>query len=158
MSILVIAGSRVIDQCDQHGVLRYLSAPNAKVIRRKRTGEVVRVELFPRGDDSRLRSVGDDHTPTYEEHLEVHHVTVLKRLDPGTGQLVRWSPEDSFAPGRFNPDRLPVARVKERVVGLRRTDDRPARPADAPTVPPARFCVKRNQSLPWSEANSIPVF
>lgn len=106
MRIPVFAGPRIVAMCDRVGVRRYLSAPNAEVVRKRKTGEIVQINLVSHGDDSREPSGRRNARPTYEEHLESRSMIMLKRFDPETGQLVCWSDRDQFNPCRFNPDAL----------------------------------------------------
>lgn len=134
----------------------FLAARNAEIVRKHKTGEIMQINLLPYGDDSMRHSTGDGACPFYDEHLELHTLTVLKRYDDRSGRLVRWNENDSFNPQRFNPDNVQVVRPQDE-------PERPpiqvvAAPADAPRVPPARFCVKRDPSSPWSAENSREVF
>lgn len=156
-AIPVFVGPRIIALCDAVSIRRYVGAPNAEVIRRRKTKEIVQVNLSSCGDDSMVRSTAGSPSPTYTEHLESHTLTTLKRYDDGTGQLVHWGLGDSFDPRRFNPDRLVMPRRPDC------PDRRPCRqiatkPTDAPHVPPARFSVKRDPLQPWSAENSRDVF
>lgn len=153
--IPVYAGSRIIALCDAVSVRRFLEAANAEVVRKRKTNQIVQVNLASHGDDSMLRSAGDGSSPTYEERLEPHTLVTLKRYDDG--RLVRWGEGDGFNPRRFNPDSVQVVRLAEEA------EQRPivrvaAEPADAPRAPAARFSVKRDPSLPWSAENSREVF
>jgi len=94
MRIPVFAGPRIIDICDAISVRRYLEATNAEVVRKRKSGQIVQVNLSEHGDDSLLLSRFDDCHPTYLEHVGSHPVVMLKRLDPRTGQLLRWPSED----------------------------------------------------------------
>lgn len=100
----MFAGPRIIDMCDQITVRRYFGAANAELVRKRKTGQIVQVNLIQHGDDSLLKSLHDSARPTYEEHVGPRPLVTLKRLDPETGQLVRWSDRDHFNPRRFNPD------------------------------------------------------
>ena len=156
-AIPVFVGPRIIAICDSVSIRRYVGAPNAEVIRRRKTKEIVQVNLASCGDDSMLRSTAGSPSPIYAEHLEKHTLTTLKRYDDGTGQLVHWDLGDTFDPRRFNPDRLVIPGRPDG------PDRRPcsriaSKPTDAPRVPPARFSVKRDRSLPWSAENSRDVF
>ena len=156
-AIPVFAGPRIIAYCDAVSIRRFIGAPNAELVRKRKTGEIVQVNLASHGDDSILRSPADGRSPTYEEHLEAHTLTVLKRYDDQSGRLMRWGADDSFNPRRFNPDHVLEARQPAE------PEPRPlveiaGKPADAPRVPLARFSVKRNSSLPWSAENSREVF
>lgn len=104
--ILVFAGPRIIDMCDAIGVQRYIGAPNVEVVRKRKTGQIVQVNVLSHGDDSQQKSGLDNGQPTYEEHVGSHSLVMLKRVDAETGQLVRWSDRDQFNPHRFNPDRV----------------------------------------------------
>ena len=108
MKIPVFAGPRIIDMCDPISVRRYIGAANAEVVRKRKTGQIVQVNLLSRGDDSAEKPTHDSNQPTYEEHVGVHSLVMLKRVDPETGQLVRWSDRDRFNPRRFNPDMVPA--------------------------------------------------
>ena len=156
-AIPVFVGPRIIALCDTVSIRRYVGAPNAEVIRRRKTKEIVQVNLASCGDDSMLRSTAGSPSPTYTEHLETHTLTTLKRYDDGTGQLVLWGASDSFDPRRFNPDRLVMPRRQDGPE-LRHCSQIATKPTDAPRLPPARFCVKRDPSLPWSADNSRDVF
>ena len=155
--IPVFAGPRIIAYCDAVGVRRFIGAANAEVVRKRKTNKIVQINLLSHGDDSMLRSTADGPKPTYNERLDVHTVTALKRYDDRTGQLVRWDADDSFDPQRFNPDHVQTARLPEEPE-CRPVVEIAAKPADAPWMPPARFCVKRDPSLPWSAENSREVF
>jgi hypothetical protein len=108
MRIPVFAGPRIVAVCDRVSVLRYLGAANAEVVRKRKTGEIVQINLLSHGDDSLQPSAHRDARPTYQERLESTSMTMLKRLDPETGQLVCWSDRDQFSPRRFNPDAVPA--------------------------------------------------
>lgn len=113
----MFVGPRIIEFCDPVSVRRYIGAPNAELVRKRKTGEIVQVNLQSHGDDSLVASLHDTAGPTYQEHLKPHPLVVLKRVDPTTGQLVRWSPTDTFSPRRFNPDLVPTS-----VIGARRVN------------------------------------
>ena len=104
MKIPVFAGPRIIDMCDAVSVRRYIGAANAEVVRKRKTGEIVQVNLLSHGDDSMEESAHDSAIPTYDERVGSRSLLMLKRVDPETGQLVRWSDRDQFNPRRFNPD------------------------------------------------------
>ena len=104
MKIPVFVGPRIVEMCDGVSVRRYLDAANAEVVRKRKTGQIVQVNLSPHGDDSLFPSRHDDACPTYTEHLGPRLLVMMKRVDTETGQLVRWSPRDEFNPLRFNPD------------------------------------------------------
>jgi hypothetical protein len=104
MKIPVFAGPRIVAMCDGVSVQRYLTAANARVVRKRKTGQIVQVNLSSHGDDSLLPSCHDGPCPTYTEHLGPRLLVTMKRVDTETGQLVRWSPRDGFNPHRFNPD------------------------------------------------------
>jgi len=106
MKILVFAGPRIIDICDQISVRRYIGAANAEIVRKRKTGQIVQINLHQHGDDSSRKSLGDSDHPTYEEHVGAQSLVMLKRVDPETGQLVHWNESDQFNPRRFNPDVL----------------------------------------------------
>jgi len=155
--IPVFSGPRIIAYCDAVSIRAYLTARNAEIVRKRKTGEIMQINLLPYGDDSTLCSIGDSASPTYEEQLEIHTLTVLKRYDDRSGRLVRWNEDDGFNPRRFNPDRVQVARQPDEPE-LRHVMEIASKPADAPRVPSARFCIRRNPSLPWSAENSREVF
>ncbi|HZV06191.1 MAG TPA: hypothetical protein VE999_14025 [Gemmataceae bacterium] len=114
MKIRVFAGPRIIDVCDSVSVRRYIGAPNAEVIRKRKTGQIVQINLLSYGDDSVQKPRHDSDHSTYEEHLGAHTLLMLKRVDPETGQLVRWSDRDQFNPRRFNPDTVQSSAVSSR--------------------------------------------
>ena len=118
MRIFVFVGPRIIEICDDVSVRRYIGAPNAEVVRKRKTGQIVQVNLKPHGDDSLRPSLHDDAGPTYREQLGPHPLVVIKRLNPATGQLVRWSDRDKFNPRRFNPDAIPTSVIPDRRVNL----------------------------------------
>jgi len=97
--------------CDAISVRRYIGATNAEIVRKRKTGEIVQVNLLSHGDDSRNKSAHDNGYPTYQEHVEAESLVMLKRVDCATGQLVRWSHRDQFNPRRFNPDLVPKSVV-----------------------------------------------
>ena len=97
--------------CDRVGVRRYIGAANAEVVRKRKTGEIVQINLHPHGDDSLLKPKGDSAHPTYEEHVGLRSLTMLKRVDPETGQLVRWSDRDQFNPIKFAAEACTVGQA-----------------------------------------------
>ena len=111
MKIRVFAGPRIIDTCDSVSVRRYIGAANVEIVRKRKTGEIVQVNLLSHGDNSLEKSSHDSHHPTYDEHVGAQSLLVLKRVDPKTGQLVRWSDRDQFNPRRFNPDLIQASAV-----------------------------------------------
>ena len=111
MKIPVFVGPRIIDMCDPISVRRYIGAANAEVVRKRKTGQIVQVNLLSHGDDSLEKSRHDSNHPTYEEHLGSRSLVMLKRVDPETGQLVRWSDRDQFDSRRFNPDVIQTSAV-----------------------------------------------
>jgi hypothetical protein len=54
--ILVTAGPRIVEFADPERVRRLLSAPNVKIIRKRKTGAIVAIQLLEWGDDSRLHT------------------------------------------------------------------------------------------------------
>src|SRR5215468_448517 len=102
--IPVFGGPRVVDFCDEAGAQRYVHAKNAQVIRERKSGEIVRINLVSFGDDSGERSHGQVNS-VYEEHLEAGNLNVLAIAQHGT--LRRWGANDAFNPRRFNPDMVP---------------------------------------------------
>lgn len=97
-----------------------------------------------------------------------HTSVVTQGFTMRTAAMVRCAAEDKVTPGRFNPDRIeqpaldPLAAMELekqfQAAQPHRTDERVAGPADAPTVPEARFSVRIDQSKPWSADNGMPVF
>ena len=114
LKIRVFAGPRIIDTCDSTTVRRYIGAPNAEIVRKRKTGQIVQVNLLPHGDDSLVKPRHDSDHPTYDEHVGPHSLVMLKRVDPETGQLVRWSDRDQFNPRRFNPDTIQSSALASR--------------------------------------------
>lgn len=106
--IPVYSGPRIIEMVDAVGLRRYLAAPNAEPIYKRKTREVVQVNLRQIADDSELRSRAGGRAFTYEESLDEGKasVMVLKRYDETQRAYVRWSDQDGFDPFRFNPDRI----------------------------------------------------
>ena len=54
--ILVTAGPRIVEIAGPERVRRLLSAPNVKIIRKRKTGAIVAIQLLEYGDDSRLHT------------------------------------------------------------------------------------------------------
>jgi hypothetical protein len=105
--IPIHCGPRIVDFCDDSSVHRYEHAPNAEVVRKHKTGQVVRINVLSFDDMSGKRSVHlDSRQPGYEEHLEETMLPMLKRVHRETQALIPWSDRVSFNPRRFNPDRL----------------------------------------------------
>lgn len=100
---------RVVDWCSQVSARRYLKAPNAVVIRKHKTGQVVEVHLLNFSDDTNMRSVAGSASPTYEDSLceGEHHLVTIKVWDPYLQAYRKWNHNDSFNPKRFNPDLVP---------------------------------------------------
>ncbi len=157
MRVPVYAGPRIIAFCDAVSVRRFLDAANVEIVRKRKTGKIVQINLASYGDDSKLPSIVGNANPTYEERLETHTLIMLKRFDERTQRLECWGDDDSFNPQRFNPDRVQIARHPNETESQRLVEIA-AKPADAPRVPPARFCAKRDPELPWSAGNSREVF
>lgn len=96
--------------CSPEQAQRIAQAPNAEAIRKRKTGQIVQVNLRSVEDDCGRRpsaSVG----PVYAEHLEYGSVTVLAIYDETEGRLRRWDHSDGFNPRRFNPDSIPESAV-----------------------------------------------
>jgi hypothetical protein len=91
----------------EQAVLLYAGKPNAQLIRKRKTGEIVRVQLSAVADDDSGRRSAAHVGPTYNEPLACGAVTVLSVIDSDTGSFRRWDDKDSFNPKRFNPDRVP---------------------------------------------------
>lgn len=110
--IPVYAGPRIIEMCDERLIeSRYGSSDraNIQIVRKRKTREIVQVNLLPLSDDSSRRSSADSGRATYQESLDQGNarLVVLKRCDLATGALLRWSDGDAFNPFRFNPDQIP---------------------------------------------------
>jgi hypothetical protein len=54
--ILVTAGPRIVEKAGPERVRRLLSAPNVKIIRKRKTGAIVAIQLLDFGDNLRLSS------------------------------------------------------------------------------------------------------
>ena len=54
--ILVTAGPRIVEIAGPERVRRLLSAPNVKIIRKRKTGAIGAIQLLEWGDDSRLHT------------------------------------------------------------------------------------------------------
>ena len=105
--IPVFVGSRIVEMADPTRVRVLAGAPNAVLVRARKTRMVVRINLLPLADDSEARAPREDsRVAHYEEHLEPAPIAMLKIIDR-TGAMRRWSSDDSFAPRRFNPDLVP---------------------------------------------------
>ena len=59
---------RIVELASPHRAAELARASNAIVVRRRRTGEVVRIKLQSYGDDSRLRSLGGDGKHYSHDH------------------------------------------------------------------------------------------
>jgi len=111
MRIPVFVGPRIIEMCDRVSVRRYIGAANAEVVRKRKTGQIVQINLMQHGDDSLAPSAHNSAHPTYEEHVGSRSLVMLKRVDPETGQLVCWSDRDHFNRRRFDPDVIAASAV-----------------------------------------------
>jgi hypothetical protein len=60
--------------------VRYLDAPNEKIVRKLKTGQIVQVELSTLSDDSNRKSLARGRALTYEETLKEgrDRIVVLK--------------------------------------------------------------------------------
>jgi hypothetical protein len=106
---------RAIEPATPITAARYLYASNAEIVLKRKTGEVVRIYLYPESDDSKLPSLAGSTGSTYEEHVVdseggEHSLVVLKKVSK-SGHLVKWSKKDGFARGRFNPDLVETSAV-----------------------------------------------
>jgi hypothetical protein len=90
---------------------RYLYCPNSEVILKRKTKEVVQINLYSVSDDSSVRSTAGSPASTYREELGDDHLTVLKKVRRG-GRLVKWNDRDGFNPFRFNPDLIETSYVR----------------------------------------------
>ena len=98
------------DICDQEQARKYLKAPNAKVVRARKSGLIVEVHVKSHGDDCNRRSTGGGQSTTYEENIAEHPLVTLKIW---TGRRFReWKDKDAFNPRRFNPDLIPRTAVE----------------------------------------------
>jgi hypothetical protein len=91
MSIPVYSGNRVIALCTPEAARRYADVPNAEVIRKRKTGRIVQINLCSAGDDSgrTSESRGNPLKYTYLEALGDPvdaHCHTLKRV----GHSVHW--------------------------------------------------------------------
>jgi hypothetical protein len=61
--------------------VRYLDAPDEKIVRKRKTGQIVQVELSTLSDDSNRKSLAGGRAFTYEETLNEgrDRIVVLKR-------------------------------------------------------------------------------
>lgn len=94
-----------VDICDQQQAAKYISAPNAKVIRAHKDGRICEVHVKSWGDDLKMRSSGGGQSTTYEETVGDHPLTTLKIWDGE--RFRRWTNDDGFNPRRFNSDLVP---------------------------------------------------
>jgi hypothetical protein len=86
---------------------RYEGRPNVKIVRARKTGDVVRVLLRDTGDGPVRDAEGGSASGfTYDEPLRTGKLKMLKRYDEQTGTFVCWSASDGFNPFRFNPDKF----------------------------------------------------
>ncbi len=101
---------RVVDWCSEVSARRYFHAPNAKIIRKHKTRQVVEVHLLDFGDETNIRSMSGGASSTYEDSLAEgeRHLVTLKIWDPHLQCYRKWNHTDAFDPRRFNPDRLPT--------------------------------------------------
>ena len=95
MKIRVFAGPRIVDICDAVSVRRYIGAANAEVVRKRKTGQIVQVNLLCTVTTP-WRSPGRQRSPDLREARGSRSLVMLKCVDPETGQLVRWSDRDRF--------------------------------------------------------------
>ena len=105
--IPVFVGSRIVEMADPTRVRVLAGAPNAVLVRARKTRMVVRINLLPLADDSEARAPREDsRVAHYEEHLEPAPMPMLKIIG-ADGSMRRWDDADFFNPRRFNPDVLP---------------------------------------------------
>lgn len=102
--IPVFVGTRIVEMADSVRVRVLLGAPNAEVLRKRKTGIIVQINLLPLADESRGRAPREDsRVAHYEEHLEPAPIPMLKIIGDD-GSMRRWDDADAFNPRRFNPD------------------------------------------------------
>ena len=107
MLIPVYLNARIVDMIDPIAARRFATAPNATVIRKRKTGAIVQINLVAMviGDD-RPGAREDSRVFTYQEPLKPAPIPMLKLVGE-TGVFRRWNSRDAFNPRRFNPDTLP---------------------------------------------------
>ena len=81
----VTAGPRLIEFAGPERVRCLLAAPNARIIRKRKTQAIVAIVLEPYGDDSRLHT-RDTNPQRLSHNAETtenpHHVWTFKKLEP----------------------------------------------------------------------------
>jgi hypothetical protein len=83
--VRVIAGPRLIEFAGPERVRRLAAAPNAKVIRKHKTQEIVAIILEPYGDDSRVHTrSGDPQKLSHNSETadNPRRVWTFKKLEP----------------------------------------------------------------------------
>ena len=107
MRVPVYSGEKIIEMADPARARRLSAGKNAKVVRERKSGIIVRVILktMVLGDE-KPGPHEDSRVPTYQEQLEPAPIPMLKLVDEA-GVFRRWSSRDAFNPRRFNPDTLP---------------------------------------------------
>ena len=81
---------RIVEFASPHRAAELARASNAIVVRRRRTGEIVRVKLQSYGDDSRLRSLGGDgkhYSHDHETESNPTGVWTLYRLPASSADI-----------------------------------------------------------------------
>jgi len=83
--IPIMAGPRCIERAGPERLLRLAGAPNIQVVRQRKTGNIVEVQVLEFGDDSRLPSkYGNPFklSTDYETPDNPPNVWTLKKLFP----------------------------------------------------------------------------
>jgi hypothetical protein len=105
-----------VQMVDRNGqFVRWVSFPEAEeLVARARAvwrsrGRRLKISLLSRQTVEQYRgSIGRPEKPYYREFYSGHPLVVLKRVNPATGQLVRWHPDLTFEDaraGRMRPQR-----------------------------------------------------
>lgn len=110
-----------VQMIDRDGqFVRWVSFPEAEdLVARARAvwrskGRRAKIALLSRHTVAEYRgSIRRPEKPYYCEFFNGHPLVVLKRLDPATGQLVRWHPDLTFEDARAGRMR-PQRRAKEK--------------------------------------------
>jgi hypothetical protein len=92
--ILVTAGPRIVEIAGPERVRQLLSAPNVKIIRKRKTGAIVAIQLLDFGDNLRVTArYGNPQKLSHnaETPENPRRVWTLKRLEPHPGILEKFT-------------------------------------------------------------------
>lgn len=103
---------------DEASLARWARASNVEVVRKKKTGTIVQINVAAVLEEPEVDSKGkpvhgigpNSVRPVYDDVLPTGPLVTMKRLNED-GHFERWPHDEGFNPRRFNPDLLRRSQV-----------------------------------------------